>query len=89
MFFKPFNVKRPEFDARLPKEHVKRQTVIRGSTAKRCQWCSSLLPLDDNQCTACGVTQIDVGLLDLSSALAWKKRIKGLGGNPNRGYNGT
>jgi len=88
MVFKPYDVKRPEFDARLPKEHIKRQTVIRGST-KRCQWCSALLPLNDNQCSVCGSTQIDTESLDLSDAPTWKKRIKGLGGNPRRGYNGT
>lgn len=85
--YKPFAIKRPEFDARLPQAGIKRQTVIRGST-KRCQWCSSLLPLNDGQCPTCGASQIDIGLLDLKEAPAWKKRIKGLGGNPNRGYNG-
>ena len=87
-FYKPV-IPRPEFDARTPKLNQKRQTVIRGSTGRRCQWCSALLSLDDEQCSACGSTQIDVGLLDMSAAPAWKKRIKGLGGNPNRGYTGT
>jgi len=84
-FYKPV-IKRPQWDARLPQEHIKRQSVIRGSTARRCQWCNALLPLNDNQCTACGSTQIDMGLIDMSSAPAWKKRFKGLGGNPKHGY---
>lgn len=87
-FYKPV-IRRPEFDARLPNQHIKRQTVIRGSTGRRCQWCNSLLPLDDNQCTACGGTQIDTGSLDLSNAPDWKKRIKGIGGDPRRGYGGV
>ena len=86
-FFKPV-IKRPEFDARLPQKHLKRQAVIRGSTGRRCQWCNALLPIDDNQCTACGGTQIDPGLIDLANAPAWRKRIKGLGGAPNDGYTG-
>lgn len=86
-FYKPI-IKRPEWDARLPKEHIKKQTVIRGAGAKRCQFCSALLPIDDEQCPSCGSTQIDVGLINLKEAPAWRQRIKGLGGNPNRGYTG-
>ncbi len=88
LFYKPV-IPRPEFDARLPSQHIKRQAVIRGSTGRRCQWCNALLPLNDNQCTACGSTQIDTGSLDLSNAPDWKKRIKGLGGDPRRGYGGV
>jgi hypothetical protein len=87
-FCKPV-IKRPEWDARVPKLHLKRQSVIRGSTGRRCQFCSALLPLDDEQCTACGATQIDVGLIDLKEAPAWRKRIKNLGGPPIHGYRGT
>lgn len=81
-FFKPI-IKRPRF-------HIfgQHRGTIRGSTAKRCQWCSSLLSIKEDICPQCGSTQIDKGYFDISNAPDWKKRIKGLGGNPNGGYNG-
>lgn len=81
-FYKPV-IPRPQF-------HIfgQHKGAIRGSTARRCQWCSSLLNMKEDVCGHCGGTQIDMGYVDLSDAPDWKKRIKGLGGNVSHGYNG-
>ncbi len=85
-------IPRPEFDQSKPGAHIKRQSVIRGSTGSRCYACSALLPADDNQCTACGRTQIDLSMLtdskDEVGGSMWRKRIKFLG-EPRRGYTGV
>lgn len=86
-------IPRPDFDKSKAAAGKKRQSVIRGSTGARCYACSSLLPLDDSQCTACGRTQIDIGMLndakdDDHGGMLWKKRIKYLG-TPRRGYTGA
>ncbi len=78
-------VKRPDFDKSRPSEQVKREPVIRGAGGNRCYGCGALLPLDDNQCTACGRTQIDLSLIESD---LWKKRIKYLGA-PRKGYDGV
>lgn len=82
-FYKPI-ISRPKF-------HIfgENHGIIRGSTARRCQWCSSLLGIKEDVCPQCHATQIDRGYADnLSDAPAWRKRFKGLGGNPRGGFNG-
>lgn len=80
-------IKRPQFDMRKPALRKKRETVIAGGGAHRCMFCSALMPHDDRQCSACGRTQIDPGLLEDQGSL-WKKRINAMG-VPRRGYNGA
>lgn len=78
-------IKRPTFDKSKPKEQQKRTPVIRGAGGNRCYGCGALLPMNDEVCTACGRTQIDISLLEEGDL--WKKRIKYLG-NPRKGYEG-
>ena len=87
------DVKRPPISNKptvpRPQFHVfgQHRGSIRGISI-RCQWCAGMMPMNTEVCPWCGSTQIDEGLIDLSSAPDWKRRLKLLG-KSEKGYTGV
>ena len=78
-------IPRPEFDMTLPKEQLKRESRIRGSTGSRCFFCGALMGLNDKQCSACGSTVISPdAIMDNNDV---RKRMKFL--RITNGYTGA
>jgi len=81
LFMNKPSVKRPTFE-KGNNLNIKRQTRIRGAGSQRCLFCSSLMGLDDEVCSACGRTVISKDAVTEHNDV--KRRMKYL--NIKNGY---